>query len=202
MVVLRLLLGPIPLRICVPWLAAATETSRTWQPPTAPTMSMHHLLPGLLTPDCPHPLPISSPWWEEFYSIKCIDLAYLYKALAFAHLYVPQSCYHKSSCLSTSGCMISTPAILTLPLLHFDPLSNCSSKPHYSQIPPKLIHLYDYPYLHWLGQGLTQGHLTRYSSKPQDYSWESSLLDDRLQRANSEFAIELNHLPSSTQPQF
>ena len=31
-----------------------------------------------------------------------VNLAYLYKALAFAHLYVPQSCYHKSSCLSTS----------------------------------------------------------------------------------------------------
>ena len=40
-----------------------------------------------------------------------IDLAYLYKALAFAHLYVPQSCYHKSSCLSTSGHMTLTPAV-------------------------------------------------------------------------------------------
>ena len=48
-----------------------------------------------------------------------IDLAYLYKALAFAHLYIPQSCYHKSSCLSTSGCMTSTPAILTIAPLHF-----------------------------------------------------------------------------------
>ena len=48
-----------------------------------------------------------------------IDLAYLYKALAFAHLYVPQSCYHKSSCLSTSGRMTLTPAILTITPLHF-----------------------------------------------------------------------------------
>ena len=48
-----------------------------------------------------------------------IDLAYLYKALAFAHLYVPQSCYHKSFCLSTSGRMTSTPAILTIAPLHF-----------------------------------------------------------------------------------
>ena len=64
-----------------------------------------------------------------------INLAYLYKALAFAHLYVPQSCYHKSFCLSTSGHTTSTPAILTS-LLHFDPLSNCLSKTHYSQIPP------------------------------------------------------------------
>ena len=48
-----------------------------------------------------------------------INLAYLYKALAFAHLYVSQSCYHKSSCLSTSGRMISTSAILIFALLHF-----------------------------------------------------------------------------------
>ena len=48
-----------------------------------------------------------------------VNLAYLYKALAFAHLYVPQSCYHKSSCLSTSGCMTLTPAILTIAPLHF-----------------------------------------------------------------------------------
>ena len=47
-----------------------------------------------------------------------IDLAYLYKALAFTHLYVPQSCYHKSSCLSTSGCTTSTSAILTFAPLH------------------------------------------------------------------------------------
>ena len=47
-----------------------------------------------------------------------VDLAYLYKALAFAHLYVPQSCYHKSSCLSTSGCTTLMPAILTFTLLH------------------------------------------------------------------------------------
>ena len=46
------------------------------------------------------------------------DLAYLYKALAFAHLYVPQSCYHKSSCLSTSGHTTSTSAILTFAPLH------------------------------------------------------------------------------------
>ena len=65
-----------------------------------------------------------------------INLAYLYKALAFAHLYVPQSCYHKSSCISTSGCMTLTPAILTS-LLHFDPLSSCSLKPRYLQTPPK-----------------------------------------------------------------
>ena len=48
-----------------------------------------------------------------------IDLAYLYKALAFAHLYVPQSCYHKSSCLSTSRRTTSTPASLTFTSLHF-----------------------------------------------------------------------------------
>ena len=48
-----------------------------------------------------------------------VNLAYLYKALAFAHLYVPQSCYHKSSCLSTSGHTTSTPAILTITPLHF-----------------------------------------------------------------------------------
>ena len=48
-----------------------------------------------------------------------IDLAYLYKALAFAHLYVPQSCYHKSSCLSTSRHTTSTSAILTFAPLHF-----------------------------------------------------------------------------------
>ena len=48
-----------------------------------------------------------------------IDLAYLYKALAFAHLYVPQSCYHKSSCLSTSRRTTSTSAILTFIPLHF-----------------------------------------------------------------------------------
>ena len=77
-----------------------------------------------------------------------IDLAYLYKALAFTHLYIPQSCYHKSSCLSTSGHTILTPAILTLSLLRFNPLFNCSLKLHYSQISPKLICLYNYPYLH------------------------------------------------------
>ena len=48
-----------------------------------------------------------------------VDLAYLYKALAFAHLYGPQSCYHKSSCLSTSRHTTSTPAILTITPLHF-----------------------------------------------------------------------------------
>ena len=48
-----------------------------------------------------------------------VNLAYLYKALAFAHLYVPQSCYHKSSCLSTSGHMTLTSAILTFAPLHF-----------------------------------------------------------------------------------
>ena len=48
-----------------------------------------------------------------------IDLAYLYKALAFTHLYVPQSCYHKSSCFSTSGRMTSTSAIFTFIPLHF-----------------------------------------------------------------------------------
>ena len=48
-----------------------------------------------------------------------IDLAYLYKALAFTHLYVSQSCYHKSFCLSTSGRMTLTPAILTIAPLHF-----------------------------------------------------------------------------------
>ena len=48
-----------------------------------------------------------------------IDLAYLYKALAFTHLYVPQSCYHKSSCLSTSRPMTLTPEILTFAPLHF-----------------------------------------------------------------------------------
>ena len=48
-----------------------------------------------------------------------IDLAYLYKALAFAHLYIPQSCYHKSSCLSTSRHTTSTPAILSFAPLHF-----------------------------------------------------------------------------------
>ena len=47
------------------------------------------------------------------------DLADLYKTLAFAHLYVPQSCYHKSSCLSTSGRMTSTSAILTFAPLHY-----------------------------------------------------------------------------------
>ena len=48
-----------------------------------------------------------------------IDLAYLYKTLALTHLYVPQSCYHKSFCLSTSGRMTSTSAILTFALLHY-----------------------------------------------------------------------------------
>ena len=48
-----------------------------------------------------------------------IDLAYLYKVLAFVHLYIPQSCYYKSSCLSTSGCMTSTLVILTIAPLHF-----------------------------------------------------------------------------------
>ena len=48
-----------------------------------------------------------------------INLAYLYKALAFAHLYVPQSCYHKSHCLSSSGRTTSTSAILTFALLHY-----------------------------------------------------------------------------------
>ena len=48
-----------------------------------------------------------------------INLAYLYKTLAFTHLYVPQSCYHKSFCLSTSGRTTSTPAILTIAPLHF-----------------------------------------------------------------------------------
>ena len=47
-----------------------------------------------------------------------INLAYLYKTLAFAHLYVPQSCYHKSSCLSTSRCTTLTPAILSFAPLH------------------------------------------------------------------------------------
>ena len=48
-----------------------------------------------------------------------IDLAYLYKALASTHLYIPQSCYHKSSCLSTSGCTTLTSAILSFAPLHF-----------------------------------------------------------------------------------
>ena len=48
-----------------------------------------------------------------------INLAYLYKALAFTHLYIPQSCYHKSSCPSTSGHTTLTSAILTFAPLHF-----------------------------------------------------------------------------------
>ena len=48
-----------------------------------------------------------------------VNLAYLYKALAFAHLYVPQSCYHKSSCLSMSGRTTSTSAILTFAPSHY-----------------------------------------------------------------------------------
>ena len=79
-----------------------------------------------------------------------IDLAYLYKALAFAHLYVPQSCYHKSSGLSTSGHMTSTPAILTS-LLHFWSLIELLIEVSLFTNSPKLIRLHDYPYLHWLG---------------------------------------------------
>ena len=51
--------------------------------------------------------------WRLGLSATQINLVYLHKALAFTHLYVPQSCYHKSTCLSTSRCMISTSAILT-----------------------------------------------------------------------------------------
>ena len=55
--------------------------------------------------------------WRLGLSATQIDLVYLYKTLAFTHLYVPQSCYHKSSCLSTSGCTILTSVIP--PQLHY-----------------------------------------------------------------------------------
>ena len=80
-----------------------------------------------------------------------VNLAYLYKALAFAHLYVPQSCYHKSSCLSTSGRMTSTPAILTIAPLHFRSIIELLVETSLFTNSPKLIRLYDYPYLHQLG---------------------------------------------------
>ena len=119
-----------------------------------------------------------------------IDLAYLYKALAFTYLYVLQSCYHKSSCLSTSGHTTSTPAILTS-LLHFDPLSNCSSKSLYSQIPPNW---YVFTTIH-IFTDLVKAQLsppTRYSPKRQDYNLSSSSLDDRLQEPT--LNLQLNQI--------
>ena len=110
-----------------------------------------------------------------------INLAYLYKALAFAHLYVPQSCYHKSFCLSTSGCTTSTSAILTFVLLHYSI--------HY-RIACRNLFIHEFPQSRYISTtirvftNLVKAQLsspTSYSPKPQDYNLLYPLLDDRFQ---------------------
>ena len=110
-----------------------------------------------------------------------INLAYLYKALAFAHLYVPQSCYHKSSCLSTSGCTTSTSAILTFAPSHYSI--------HY-RIARRNLFIHKFLQNWYISTtirvltNLVKAQLsspTSYSPKPQDYNVLYLLLDDRFQ---------------------
>ena len=110
-----------------------------------------------------------------------INLAYLYKALAFAHLYVPQSCYHKSSYLSTSGRTTLTSAILTFTPLHYS-IHYCIA--HRNLFIHKFLQNWYISTTIRVLTSLVKAQLsspTSYSPKPQDYNVLYLLLDDRFQ---------------------
>ena len=130
-----------------------------------------------------------------------IDLAYLYKALAFAQLYVPQSCYHKSFCLSTSGHTTSVSAILTFALLHYSI--------HY-WITCRKLFIHEFPQSQYVSTtihiftNLVKAQL----SSPTSYSLKLKtttcyLLCSTINfKSHSKFITESNHHHSSTQFQF
>ena len=121
--------------------------------------------------------------WRLGLSDTQTNLAYLYKMLTFAHLYIPQSCYHKSSCLPLNTwfqLQQFSPHLLfsafqsIIELLIETPSLTNSAKTDMS------LWLTVYS-LTWLR--LNQVHFTGYNSKPSDYILKPVLLNDRLQES-------------------